>query len=198
MRSSAAASRGANSDACAEFGATRPRCPHLAVLVDRVQGEAVGAGAPDLIVGAFEQPPGPGEGFGQIANGANPWISPGLANAALVAAPAPAEVEPELARCINGNILVGHNIGVDWPLLHRRHPAIAPAALIDTLRLARHLKLGAKNSLSALAEQFGLTPQIETAVRGDHPAGLPMHGLRLAPWHQAPGPRGQPCCGQGK
>ena len=31
-----------------------------------------------------------------------PWISPGLTNAALAAAPGPAEVEPELAHRING------------------------------------------------------------------------------------------------
>src|SRR5712691_8166178 len=88
---------------------------------------------------------------------------------ALAAAPTPAEVEPELAHRINGRILVGHNVGVDWRLLHRRHPAIAPAALIDTLRLARHLKLGAKNSLSALMTQFGLTAEIERMADGSQP-----------------------------
>jgi DNA polymerase-3 subunit epsilon/exodeoxyribonuclease X len=98
-----------------------------------------------------------------------PWISPGLTNAALASAPAPAEVEPELARRINGRILVGHNIGVDWRLMHRRHPAITPAALIDTLRLARHLKLGAKNSLSALTAQFSLTAEIERLADGSQP-----------------------------
>src|SRR5215469_18624723 len=97
------------------------------------------------------------------------WISPGLTNAALAAAPAPAEVEPELAHRINGHVLVGHNIGVDWRLLHRRHPAITPAALIDTLRLARHLKLGTKNSLSALTAQFGLTLQIDHLAKGSQP-----------------------------
>lgn len=98
-----------------------------------------------------------------------PWISPGLTNTALADAPAPAEVEPELARRINGHILVGHNIGVDWRLLHRRHPAITPAALIDTLRLARHLKLGTKNSLSALTTQFGLTAEIERLADSSQP-----------------------------
>ncbi len=98
-----------------------------------------------------------------------PWISPGLTNAALAAAPTPAEVEPELACRINGRILVGHNIGVDWRLLHRRHPTIAPSALIDTLRLARHLKLCAKNSLSALTAQLELTPQIEHLADGSQP-----------------------------
>src|SRR5580704_12398162 len=48
-----------------------------------------------------------------------PWISPGLTNAALATS---AEVEPELARRINGHILVGRDIGVDWRLLHCRHP----------------------------------------------------------------------------
>jgi DNA polymerase-3 subunit epsilon/exodeoxyribonuclease X len=98
-----------------------------------------------------------------------PWISPGLTNTALASAPLPAEVEPELARRINGRILVGHNIGVDWRLLHRRHPAITPAALIDTLRLARHLKLGTNNSLSALTAQFGLTAEIERLAGGSQP-----------------------------
>jgi DNA polymerase III subunit epsilon len=98
-----------------------------------------------------------------------PWISPGLTNAVLAAAPAPAEVEPELARRIDGHILVGHNIGVDWRLLHRRHPGIAPAALIDTLRLARHLKLTTKNSLSALTTQLDLTHQIERLAEGSQP-----------------------------
>jgi DNA polymerase III epsilon subunit-like protein len=98
-----------------------------------------------------------------------PWISPGLTDAALAAAPSPAEVQPELARRINGHILVGHNIGVDWRLLHRRHPAITPTALIDTLRLARHLNLGIKNSLIAVTTQLGLTPQIERLTDGSQP-----------------------------
>lgn len=98
-----------------------------------------------------------------------PWISPGLTSAVLATAPTPAEVEPELARRINQHIIVGHNVGVDWCLLHRRHPAITPTALIDTLRLARHLKLGTKNSLSALIDHLGLTPQIERLAPGSQP-----------------------------
>jgi DNA polymerase III subunit epsilon len=58
---------------------------------------------------------------------------------------------------------------VDWRLLHRRHAAIAPTGLIDTLRLARHLKAGGKNSLSAVTAQFGLTPQIERLAAGSQP-----------------------------
>lgn len=98
-----------------------------------------------------------------------PWISPGLITAVLATAPAPAEVGPELAGRVDGNILVGHNIGVDWRLLHRRYPAIAPAGLMDTLRLARHLKLGRKNGLAALVDQFGLTSQVERLAAGSQP-----------------------------
>jgi DNA polymerase III subunit epsilon len=98
-----------------------------------------------------------------------PWISPGLTTAVLAAAPGPAAVEPELARRISGHIIVGHNIGVDWRLLHRCYPAITPAALIDTFRLARHLKLGTKNSLSALTAQLDLTPEIERLAPGSQP-----------------------------
>jgi DNA polymerase III subunit epsilon len=97
------------------------------------------------------------------------WISPGLTTEILAAAPAPADVEPELARRLNGQIIVGHNVRVDWRLLHRRHPAITPAALIDTLRLARYLKVGAGNSLSALTAQLHLVPEIERLAPGSQP-----------------------------
>ena len=98
-----------------------------------------------------------------------PWISPGLTTAVLAAAPAPGDIEPELARRLNGHIIVGHNVGVDWRLLHRRYPAIAPAGLLDTLRLARHLKLGSKNSLSALIDQLELTAHVEHLAAGSQP-----------------------------
>jgi DNA polymerase III subunit epsilon len=122
-----------------------------------------------------------------------PWISPGLTSTVLAAAPDPADVEPELTRRLNGRIIVGHNIGVDWRLLHRRHPAITPAALIDTLKLARHLKLGAKNSLAALTSQLGLTPQIEHLAAGSQPhralwdttaAALLLPALITRAWQQ--------------
>jgi DNA polymerase-3 subunit epsilon len=121
------------------------------------------AGQPDT-VGAYTTLINPGRTIPR-----RPWISPGLTTAVLAAAPAPADVEPELAARINGHVLVGHNIGVDWRLLHRRYPAITPTALIDTLRLARHLKLGTKNSLTALTTQLELTLQVERLAAGSQP-----------------------------
>jgi DNA polymerase III subunit epsilon len=97
------------------------------------------------------------------------WISPGLTTAVLAAAPGPAQVEPELARRVNGHAVVGHNVGVDWRLLHRRYAAIAPTALIDTLRLARRLNLDSKNSLSALTAHLGLTAQVDGIATGSQP-----------------------------
>lgn len=74
-----------------------------------------------------------------------------------------------MARRVNGQVVVGHNVGVDWRLLHRRYPAITPVALVDTLRLARHLKIGAKNSLSALTDLLELTDQVEALAAGSQP-----------------------------
>ncbi len=98
-----------------------------------------------------------------------PWISPGLTTAVLSTAPAPADVEPQLAARLNEKIIVGHNVGVDWRLLHRRYPAITPAGLLDTLRLARHLKVGTKASLTALTSQLQLTAGIECHAAGSQP-----------------------------
>jgi DNA polymerase III epsilon subunit-like protein len=98
-----------------------------------------------------------------------PWISPGLTDAVLRTAPPIEAVEPELARRINGKHIVGHNIGVDWRLLHQRCPHITPAGLIDTLRLARRLEPGVKNGLKAVVERFGLTRDVDQTAAGSAP-----------------------------
>lgn len=98
-----------------------------------------------------------------------PWISPGLTDAALRAAPTIEAVEPELAERIDGKYLVGHNVGVDWRLLHRRCPTIAPAALIDTLRLARARQSDGQHGLAALLERHDLTRQVHRLAPGSAP-----------------------------
>lgn len=121
------------------------------------------AGQPDTAA-AYSTPINPGRTIPR-----RPWISPGLTTAVLATAPEPADIEPELARRVSGHVIVGHNVRVDWRLLHRRYPAIAPAALIDTLRLARHLKLGKQNSLSALTAQMQLTSEVDRLTAGSLP-----------------------------
>lgn len=99
-----------------------------------------------------------------------PWISPGLTNTTLAAAPPLADVEPELTQRLSRKILVGHNVAVDWRLLHRRCPGVQPAGLIDTLRLTRHLhpRLQRKD-LTALLERYTLTGQVARCAPSSQP-----------------------------
>src|ERR1019366_1340754 len=109
-----------------------------------------------------------------------PWISPGLTSTVLATAPPLAEVAPELAARIDGKIVVGHNVGVDYRLLRRRCPDIKPRALIDTLRLARHLNPALKrNALGELLERHGLTADVTRLVPDSQP--LPALISDLAP-----------------
>lgn len=45
-----------------------------------------------------------------------PWISPGLTDDLLAQAPTLEEVAPTLTPRLDGRVIVGHNIGVDWRL----------------------------------------------------------------------------------
>jgi DNA polymerase-3 subunit epsilon len=124
-----------------------------------------------------------------------PWISPGLTNQALRGTPPIADVEPELADRINGRILVGHNVGVDWRLLHRRCPTVAPVGFVDTLRLARTLDLVGGRSLTKLVDLLDLTDQVNAAALGSAPhralwdtvaVGLLLGRLVQLRWPQPP------------
>jgi DNA polymerase III epsilon subunit-like protein len=99
-----------------------------------------------------------------------PWISPGLSSHTLADAPAIEVIEPELARRLDGAFIVGHNVSVDWRLLHRRCPSVRPRALIDTLRLARHAYPGEKgNNLAKLLDRHQLTATVTGLATGSQP-----------------------------
>jgi DNA polymerase III subunit epsilon len=99
-----------------------------------------------------------------------PWISPGLTTAALSSAPPLSQVSPELAARLAGKVIVGHNVSVDWRLLHRCCPDIAPAGLSDTLGLARHLHPSVKGrGLTELLDRYGLTSKVSELVPGGQP-----------------------------
>jgi DNA polymerase-3 subunit epsilon len=103
-----------------------------------------------------------------------PWISPGLTGNALSTAPNLDELGDTIAARLHGCILVGHNIGVDWRLIHLRLPDIQPAALLDTARLARHLRPTAKRwNLTGLLEEYGLDDAVKALV----PHGQPHRAL---------------------
>ena len=82
-----------------------------------------------------------------------PWISLGITNELLAQAPARGDVACELGRRMDGAYLIGHNIFIDWRLLHRHLLEITPVGLIDTLPLARAVWPGEKNSLTAAAQR---------------------------------------------
>ncbi|MCK9869386.1 3'-5' exonuclease [Nocardiopsis dassonvillei] len=98
-----------------------------------------------------------------------PWISPGLTDEVLVEAPRPEEISAELHERVEGRYLVGHNVAVDWRLLHRHYPGLRPAGLIDTLRLARAARLEGSRSLGALVDRFGLRDRVNELVPGGRP-----------------------------
>jgi DNA polymerase-3 subunit epsilon len=96
-----------------------------------------------------------------------PWISPGLTTRTLATAPGIDDITPDLTTRLTGATIVGHNVGVDWRLLHRRCPGIQIDGLIDTLRLARHLQPQAKGkSLTTLLDRHQLTAAV-TALAPD-------------------------------
>lgn len=103
-----------------------------------------------------------------------PWISPGLTNETLAGAPKLADVATEITCRVNDRYIVGHNVAVDWRLVHRNLPEARPAGLIDTLRLARNRRPEDKGrSLTNLLEQLDLTDEINQQV----PTGRPHRAL---------------------
>ncbi|GAA3815172.1 hypothetical protein GCM10022226_39970 [Sphaerisporangium flaviroseum] len=99
-----------------------------------------------------------------------PWISPGLTDDTLAAAPSLDVIEPELAIRLDGAYIVGHNVGVDWRLLSLRCPGIRPTALIDTLKLARLARTGNPGrSLTVLLDHYGLTEEVTRLTSGGQP-----------------------------
>ncbi|WP_179855483.1 3'-5' exonuclease [Paractinoplanes atraurantiacus] len=100
---------------------------------------------------------------------ARPWISPGLAGDALAGAPRLDVVAPQLAGRLDGAYLVGHNVGVDWRLIHRRIPQIHIAGLIDTYRMARALPGAGGKGLADLLDRYRLTDAVSAAAPRSRP-----------------------------
>ncbi|WP_202638694.1 3'-5' exonuclease [Bailinhaonella thermotolerans] len=99
-----------------------------------------------------------------------PWTSPGLTNEALKDAPPLEQIEPELTTRLADSTIVGHNVTVDWRLLRRRCPNVQPAALLDTLRLARIcLPDGQRKGLQPLLEHYGLVQRVDELASDSQP-----------------------------
>ncbi|MFD9948832.1 3'-5' exonuclease [Nonomuraea sp. NPDC059023] len=92
-----------------------------------------------------------------------PWISPDLTGPLLLTAPPFDDVADDISTRVHKQILVGHNIAVDWRLLQRHLPGLEVVALIDTARLYKHLHPKAlRQSLGKLVRQYELTGQVHT------------------------------------
>ncbi|MFG1880106.1 exonuclease domain-containing protein [Sphaerisporangium sp. NPDC049003] len=99
-----------------------------------------------------------------------PWSPPGLTSDMLALGPTLDHILPELMARLNGAYIVGHNVTVDWRLLSLRCPGIRPAALIDTLKLARLIRSGSRrNSLTALLTHYQLTDEVFHLAVGGQP-----------------------------
>jgi DNA polymerase III subunit epsilon len=117
------------------------------------------------MAGGFHSPVNPGRRIPR-----RPWISPGLTDDTLAAAPSLDVIATELADRLDGAYIVGHNVGVDWRLLSARCPGIRPAALIDTLKLARLARTGTPGrSLTSLLGHYGLTEEVTRLTGGGQP-----------------------------
>jgi DNA polymerase-3 subunit epsilon len=100
---------------------------------------------------------------------AKPWISPGLSGLALHGQPSLAAVRGDLLARLTGAYLVGHNVGVDWRLLHRHLPELTVAGLIDTHRLAKSVAVSGRLSLTDLLSRLNLSGTVSAAAPHSRP-----------------------------
>jgi DNA polymerase-3 subunit epsilon len=98
-----------------------------------------------------------------------PWISPGINHQTLRTAPPLRQNAATLTALLDGRWIVGHNVTVDWRLLHRHLPALTPAGLIDTLTLARLCDIPGSKALTALIHHPGLDDLMRTTTPTSQP-----------------------------
>jgi DNA polymerase-3 subunit epsilon/exodeoxyribonuclease X len=121
-------------------------------------------GRPDLTA-AWDSTVNPGRSVAP-----RPWISRDLTGNILATAPALDDIRAEIVDRLDRRIIVGHNIGLDWRLLHRCLPEARPSALIDTTRLYRHFNRASQRwNRVRLLEKYGLSAQVHQLVPTSRP-----------------------------
>lgn len=79
----------------------------------------------------------------------------GLRDEDVAGQPPIASICPQLRDLLDGTAIVAHNAQVDWRLLHRDCPSLAPLGVVDTLRLSRALWPEVKrHSLDAVMDRL--------------------------------------------
>ena len=84
----------------------------------------------------------------------------------------------EISAAMEGAVIVGHNVErFDWPFLRSEflragQPMPKPLAILDTLKIARKLKIPPKHNLTALCERFGISLERAHTAGADAAATL--------------------------
>lgn len=103
-----------------------------------------------------------------------PWVVTrihGIRDRDVAAAPTIQDIHERLRTLLDHRVMVAHNAHVDWNLLRRRCPGLAPLAVIDTLKLVRAWRPDIRTrSLPSLIEHFALEPLVRVAGSRDHRA----------------------------
>ncbi len=79
---------------------------------------------------------------------------------------------------IDGAVIVGHNVDrFDWPFLHAEYlragqPMPEPWAILDTLKIAKRLKIPGSHKLGVLCQRFGITLENAHTAGADAAATL--------------------------
>jgi DNA polymerase III epsilon subunit family exonuclease len=93
----------------------------------------------------------------------------GITNATLANCPRFLDVASAVRSTLEGTVLVGHHVGVDFQLVKAQLIGWRPIAVIDTLKLAKHLRPGADSyALDVLADTLALD---RTGLRRHRAAG---------------------------
>ncbi len=97
----------------------------------------------------------------------------GLKNSDLEGKPYIEDVKNDLLSFINNQILIGHNVIIDYRLLKLRLPNYSPKLLLDTKKISKHFwREMPKHGLDQLIERFDIANQLNDLPiqRGRHSA----------------------------
>jgi DNA polymerase-3 subunit epsilon len=106
----------------------------------------------------------------------------GFYDADVSKAPIFAEVIPTFSKYVEGAVIVGHNVrNFDWPFIENEYLragelAPVPLAIIDTLQLARRLRIPSPRTLAALCIRYDIE------LHNAHTAGADSAATLLLLW----------------
>lgn len=94
----------------------------------------------------------------------------GISNGDLVRSPCTEDVASEIRKALGESVVVGHNVRVDTQLIRNQFGDWSPAAILDTLRLAKYVQPGLSSySLDTLLSIYNIkiNPSMRHRASGD-------------------------------